>query len=107
MNGLTLWRDGQGRVTGGSEHLASFAKTEKSHRYFCRLCGGQVMARHPQHGIFDVSAATIRDRPFAPMPHVYYAETVLRIPVGLPKYRLPKYRELPAQFGGSGKTIAE
>ncbi len=102
VNALTLWREDQVKVTGGSEHLASFAKSDRSHRQFCRLCGGHVMSHHPHGGFFDVYAATIPDLPFAPSLHVHYGETVLPIKDGL-----PKYKDVPAQFGGSGEIIAE
>ena len=102
VNALTLWREDTVRITSGGEHLASFAKTEKSHRQFCRLCGGHVMTRHPHRGFFDVYAATIPDLPFAPTLHVHYCETVLRI-----KDALPKYKDLPIEFGGSGQMLAE
>ena len=50
----------------------------------------------------DVYAATIPDLPFAPALHVHYGETVLPIKDGL-----PKHKDLPAEFGGSGEILAE
>jgi len=93
---------GQERVTGGGEHLASFARTDRSHRQFCRLCGGHVMTRHPRGGHIDVYAATIPDLAFVPTLHAHYQETVLPMRDGL-----PKFRDVPAEFGGSGEVMAE
>jgi hypothetical protein len=39
---------------------------------------------------------------FAPQVHVNYADTVLPIRDGL-----PKLRDYPAEFGGSGDVVAE
>jgi hypothetical protein len=39
---------------------------------------------------------------FTPGVHVNYAETVLPIRDGL-----PKLRDFPAEFGGSGQAVAE
>ena len=68
----------------------------------CRLCGGHLMARHPPLELVDVFAATIPDLPFAPAVHVNYAETVLPMHDGL-----PKLRDFPAEFGGSGEVVPE
>jgi hypothetical protein len=53
-------------------------------------------------GLVDVFAATIPTLAFTPGVHVNYAETVLPIRDGL-----PKLRDFPAEFGGSGEAIAE
>ena len=39
---------------------------------------------------------------FAPGVHVNYAETVLRMKDGL-----PKFRDFPADLGGSGEAVPE
>jgi hypothetical protein len=50
----------------------------------------------------DVYAATIPTLAFTPGVHINYAETVLPMRDGL-----PKFKDVPAEFGGSGETIAE
>ena len=52
--------------------------------------------------LVDVFVATIHSLPFAPTVHVNYAETVLPMRDGL-----PKFKDFPAEFGGSGEMIAE
>ncbi|MBV9550509.1 MAG: GFA family protein [Alphaproteobacteria bacterium] len=102
VNAFTLWKPEAVRVTRGAEHLASFAKTAMTERQFCRLCGGHVMARHPTLDLVDVFAATIPTLAFTPALHVNYAETVLPMRDGL-----PKLKDFPASFGGSGETLSE
>ncbi len=102
VNAFSLWPPAAVKVVKGGEHLATYSKTPLSLRQFCRLCGGHVMASHPPLDMVDVFAATIPDLPFAPAVHVNYAETVLPIADGL-----PKFKDFPAEFGGSGEFVAE
>ena len=102
VNAFSLWQPGAVRVTRGAEHLKTFAKTAMSERQYCDLCGGHVMANHPPLSLVDVFAATLPDLPFKPVVHVNYAETVLRLTDGL-----PKLKDFPAEFGGSGETMPE
>jgi hypothetical protein len=60
------------------------------------------MTNHPPLGMVDVFTATIRTLDFKPAVHVNYAETVLPIRDGL-----PKLKDFPKEFGGSGEAIAE
>ena len=100
VNAFTLWRNDAVRVIAGT--LASFSKTPFSHRQFCPACGGHVMNVHPTLGLIDVFAATLPDLSFAPGLHINYVETVLPMRDGL-----PKLKDMPAPFGGSGETVPE
>jgi hypothetical protein len=90
------------RITSGAEHVATFQKSALSQRRYCAKCGGHLMTNHPPLGLVDVFAATIPTLAFTPGVHVNYAETVLPMRDGL-----PKLKDFPAEFGGSGKTVAE
>ena len=90
------------RVTEGAEHIGKYNKTPMSERQFCKKCGGHLMTNHPPLGMIDVYAATLPTLKFAPGVHVNYAETVLPMRDGL-----PKLKDFPAEFGGSGEQIAE
>jgi hypothetical protein len=102
VNAFSLWQPEAVRVTAGAEHVKTFQKTPLSQRQSCAKCGGHLMTNHPPLGLVDVFAATIPTLPFAPGVHVNYSETVLRMRDGL-----PKLRDFPAEFGGSGETVAE
>jgi hypothetical protein len=102
VNAFSLWKPEAVRVTSGTEHVATFQKTEVSQRQYCSKCGGHLMTNHPTLGLVDVFAATIPTLAFTPGVHVNYAEKVLPIRDGL-----PKLRDFPAEFGGSGEAIAE
>ncbi len=60
------------------------------------------MANHPPLGLMDVFAATLPGLSFQAGVHINYAETVLPMKDGL-----PKLRDFPSEFGGSGEIIPE
>jgi hypothetical protein len=102
VNAFSLWPPHAVKITKGAENVETFAKTELSHRKFCRRCGGHLMAEHPPLSMIDVFAATIPDLPFVAQVHVNYAETVLPMRDGL-----PKLKDFPKEFGGSGEIVPE
>jgi hypothetical protein len=60
------------------------------------------MTNHPTLGVVDVYAATLPALRFAPGLHINYAETVLPMRDGL-----PKFKDFPKDFGGSGDQVPE
>ncbi len=102
VNAFSLWKPEAVKVTKGAESIATFSKTPMSERQYCAKCGGHLMTSHPPLGLVDVFAATIPSLAFTPGVHVNYAETVLPIKDGL-----PKLRDFPSEFGGSGVAMAE
>jgi hypothetical protein len=102
VNAFSLWRPEDVRVTAGGEHVATYAKTPLSERKYCAKCGGHLMTNHPPLAMIDVFAATLPGLAFQPGVHVNYAETVLPMKDGL-----PKLKDFPKEFGGSGEAMAE
>jgi hypothetical protein len=102
LNAFSLWKPDAVKVTKGVDQIATFAKTPVSERQYCKTCGGHVMAAHPPFGVVDVFYATIPTLDFKPGVHLNYQETVLPIKDGL-----PKMKDFPKEFGGSGETLAE
>jgi hypothetical protein len=102
VNAFSLWKPDAVKVTNGAQQVATFAKTPMSERKYCTKCGGHLMTNHPTLGLVDVFAATIPTLSFKPGVHVNYSETVLPMRDGL-----PKLKDFPAEFGGSGEMVAE
>jgi hypothetical protein len=102
VNAFSLWKPDAVRVTAGAEHIATFKKAELTHRQYCKKCGGHLMSKHPSLGLVDVFAATLPTLTFTPGVHVNYAETVLPMRDGL-----PKLKDFPKEFGGSGEAVPE
>ena len=102
VNAFTLWAPEAVKVTKGKDNLITYNKTPVSYRKTCKTCGGHVMTDHPPLKLVDVYAAIIPDFKFKPGVHVNYQETVLPMKDGL-----PKFKDFPADFGGSGEMLKE
>ena len=102
MNAFTLWKAGSVKVTKGAENVGGFSKSESTRRQFCKLCGGNLSTAHAPWGLEGVYAPIIKDFKFEPGLHVNYAEKMMPVKDGL-----PKFKDLPKDFGGSGETLPE
>ena len=102
VHAVTLWQPDDVKITRGEELLGTYRKKPRSHRKHCTRCGGSVMNAHPDDGYIDVMASLIQDFTFAPLMHVHYAERVMSIHDGL-----PKYRDLPLIYQGSDILVEE
>jgi hypothetical protein len=102
VNAFTLWAPDAVKVMAGADSLATYQQSPLSQRQYCAKCGGHLMTNHPTLGVVDVFSATLPGLDFKPGVHINYAETVLPMKDGL-----PKLRDFPADFGGSGEAIAE
>ncbi|WP_332820062.1 GFA family protein [Sphingopyxis sp.] len=102
VNGFTLWKPENVTITDGADHIATFNKTPGSSRKYCNQCGGHLMTDHPGLGVVDVFSATLPTLAFTPGLHINYAETVLPMKDGL-----PKFRDFPGAFGGSDEQVTE
>ena len=102
VNAFTLWKPEALEVTQGVDKIGTYNKTPASYRKWCRSCGGHIFTEHPEMGLIDVYAAVIPEFPFEAGVHVNYQEAVLRIKDGV-----TKLKDMPAEMGGSGETVAE
>lgn len=99
---FTIWPAGLVEISQGVEELGGFNKVGTSDRKFCRICGGHLMIDHPHLAVIDVRAAVLPTVHFDPKSHINYAEAVLPMKDGL-----PKFRDLPTEIGGTGMLIPE
>jgi hypothetical protein len=102
LNAFTLWKPETVKITAGKEQVATYNKTPISDRKYCAKCGGHLMTNHPTLGVVDVFSATLPTLAFKPGLHINYAETVLPMKDGL-----PKFKDFPAAFGGSDEQVPE
>ena len=102
VNAFTLWSPDSLKVTQGESHIGTFNKTPRSFRKWCKKCGGHLFTDHPHWNLVDVYAAVIPTLDFEPGVHVNYEDTVLHIHDGK-----PKFRDVPAEMGGSGDNLPE
>ena len=102
IHAAALWPTPSVRVTKGEDKLRTFKKTEASHRQFCTACGSPVLVRHPGINMTDVPAGTVKGLSYKPALHVHYGEKVMQVRDGL-----PKFKDFPKDFGGSGDMLPE
>lgn len=109
VNAFTLWQPDNLKITKGSTNISDFDKnptsldqTIVSNRVWCKTCGGHLYTEHPGMGLVDVPAATIDNFDFKPGFHVHYQESVHHMLDGL-----PKFKDLPAEAGGSGEQLID
>jgi len=102
VNAFTLWQPTAVSVTRGANLVGTFHKTPMSFRKWCTACGGHLFTEHPTLKLIDVFAAELPGLKFVPAVHVNYQET--RMPM---KDGLPKFKDFPKDFGGSGEMAAE
>ena len=102
INAFSLWPRDSVRVTKGEDNIATYNKTENSYRKYCKTCGGHLMTDHPGMGLMDVYANLLQGFAYQPAVHVHYESKMVSVKDGL-----PKFKDLPAEFGGSGETLPD
>lgn len=107
LNTWGVWPADKVKVTAGRDELGEFNKLGAdgpSRRTFCSRCGSAVCNRKPTYGMTVVYATVLEKSglEFEPAFHSYYGEGVMHIADGL-----PKFEDLPAALGGSGKQLDE
>ena len=60
------------------------------------------MSDHPGMKMLDVYASVVPGFTHEPTMHLYYSEKTVSVKDGL-----PKYANMPADFGGSGDTLPD
>jgi hypothetical protein len=102
VHAAALWPAANVKIVRGADKLGVFKRTEASHRKFCTSCGTAVLVEHPAMGMVDVPAGRVPGLAYKPGLHVHYGEKVMAVKDGL-----PKFKDFPKDFGGSGVVVAE
>jgi len=102
LHAASLWPQQNVRVVKGADNLGLYKRTEASHRQFCKSCGSPVMVGHPGMGLTDIPAGSVVGLDYKPNVHVNYGEKVMSVRDGL-----PKFKDFPKEFGGTGEMLPE
>ena len=102
MNSYSFWGPDQLEIIKGKENIETFSKTEHSKRKFCKKCGGHLMTEHPDSNVVDIFAVILEGFKFKPSIHVNYESKTVSVKDGL-----PKFKDLPEEFHGSGEILPE
>lgn len=102
VNGFALWPRDKMTITGGEDQIESYSSSEGHRRAWCGHCGGHVFHDVGPMGVVDVYAGMLEGLEFEPALHVNYESTIMPMADGL-----PKFKDFPSDFGGSGETLPE
>jgi hypothetical protein len=102
VNGATAFKRDQLSVTEGEDLIKKYTSSEGHNRCWCSTCGGHVFSDHPAFDLVDVYASVLEGLTFKPGAHINYAQSILPIKDGL-----PKFKDFPKELGGSGEMMDE
>ena len=102
INSASLWNPDLLEITKGQEYIETYNKTEDSYRKFCKKCGGHLMTEHPGMNLIDIFAVLLNGFSFKPSIHINYESKMVSVKDGL-----PKLKDIPEDFGGSGKLLPD
>ena len=102
INSYSFWGFDQLEIIKGIENIQTFSKTDHSKRKFCEKCGGHIMTEHPSSNLVDVFSIILEGFTFKPTIHVNYESITVSVQDGL-----PKFRDLPKEFNGSGDRLPD
>ena len=99
INSFGYWTADRVRITKGEDNIGTFSKTENVDRKFCKICGGHLFTEMPgQH--FMVYPNVVSGLTHVPTVHVHFGWKTVSVKDGL-----PKFKDLPTEYGGSGETL--
>ncbi len=102
INSYSLWKPDQVKIKKGIEDIGIFYKSSHSRRKFCKKCGGHLLNDHPDSDLVDVFAVILKNLDFKPSIHVHYDSRTVSVVDGL-----PKFKDLPKEFNGTGEITSE
>lgn len=104
VNAPVLWPRAKVRYTSGEDKLRRYSGSghPEGGVFSCGICNGLVGVYLPEPDLFDIFAGLISDLDFKPTVHLNYENAVLPIRDGL-----PKLKDMPEEWGGSGEFLAE
>ncbi len=94
------------RIVKGEANVGVFNKTENACRKFYKTCGGPLMADRPGMGLVDVYPNLMPGFTHVPAMHVFYEHFYEHKTISM-KDGLAKFKDLPAENGGSGEMLPE
>ena len=102
FNTWSIWMDDAVSITQGEDLLIGY-DTGTCKRHWCSKCGSGMTNHNPQ-GMTVVFPNVLAGSGFVQKPsfHIHYPDGVFDVQDGL-----PKFVDLPAEFGGSGETVEE
>ena len=101
-NGATAFKRGELTVTKGQKFIKKYNSFKRHERCWCSKCGGHIFSDHPEFDLIDAYASILDGIELKPGAHVNYAQSILPIKDGL-----PKFKDFTKELGGSGELMDE
>ena len=89
-------------VTAGQEHGKAWTERGVVLRSFCGTCGTHLLCDIPPLNVVATGPGLWQGVAFTPSLHAHYQHCAVPHKDGL-----PKYKDMPEAFGGTGEMIAE
>ena len=99
---MAIWPRDKITIAKGEDQIDSYPSSEGHQRAWCKKCGGHVFHDVGPLGVVDVYASLVQGLEFKPTLHFNYESTIMPMKDGL-----PKFKDFPSDFGGSGETLPE
>ena len=84
------------------DQIESDTSSEGNEQVGCKTCGGHSHHVAGSLGVVDVYAGLVEGLEFKPALHLNYESTIMPMKDGL-----PKFKDFPEEFGGSGEMRPE
>ena len=98
ITAYAIWPSEQVEILPGETGIVAYSRAGKAERLSCGRCGGAVATRIRGGAMTDVYPALLPDFGFEPAYHIFYAERMIDMADGL-----PKFLDMPETAGGSGR----
>ena len=103
---FVAWKPEQQEITKGNDKISTYDHTDKMTVYFCSQCGAGLYHTNVL-GVHATSCSLFRNANEGQLPqglepqlHIHYGERVIDVADSL-----PKFKDLPESFGGSGERL--
>ena len=101
VTSVCLFKPEDVEIKKGNELVRRYEPTKGHVKCWCANCGGHLMNDHTNgYGFIDVYGSLIENFNFVPTAHLNYESTIMRMKDGL-----PKFKDFPSEFGGSGEFL--
>lgn len=104
--GIALYPKDSLEVLKGSEHISKVSLVNPEfERLFCGKCGYKLYGQHVKMGFRSLPAGNLETLDFKPVSHIFCADGPKGSLTQFKDDGLPKYTQLPPQFGGPDEQV--
>jgi hypothetical protein len=106
--GMVVFPESALELVSDAKNIGSYNLTNAEFdRFFCKLCGYRLYNKHQKYPFVSIPSSNVDEFEFEPQSHVFCVDSS---PETLKPFHgdgLPRYTDLPALAGGTGKLFEE